>query len=103
MSNALEKKLFLMDSEVMIAQLQAAKTSVSPHCSPMATFPPRETSPSANSEEKRMFSQASCIYSRLPITQTFKGNKKKRFELSGVRVIGSSKKIAGSKEKNSFY
>ena len=58
MSNALEKKLLLMDSEVMIAQLQAAKTSVSPHCSPMATFPPRETSPSANSEEKRMFSQA---------------------------------------------
>ena len=58
MSNALEKKLLLMDSEVMIAQLQAAKTSVSPHCSPMATFPPRETSPSANIEEKRMFSQA---------------------------------------------
>ena len=58
MSNALEKKLLLMDSEVMIAQLQAAKTSVSPHCSPMATFPPRETSPSANSEEKPMFSQA---------------------------------------------
>ena len=56
--NALEKKLLLMDSEVMIAQLQAAKTSVSPHCSPMATFPPRETSPLANSEEKRMFSQA---------------------------------------------
>ena len=59
MSNALEKKLLLMDSEVMIAQLQAAKTSVSPHAgSPMATFPPRETSPLANSEEKRMFSQA---------------------------------------------
>ena len=32
-------------------------------------------------------------YSRLPITRTFKGNRK-RFELSGVRVIGSSKKIA---------
>ena len=41
-------------------------------------------------------------YSRLPITRTFKGNRK-RFELSGVRVIESSKKIAGSKEKNSFY
>ena len=41
-------------------------------------------------------------YSRLPITRTVKGNRK-RFELSGVRVIGSSKKIAGSKEKNSFY
>ena len=27
----------------------------------------------------------------------------KRFELSGVRVIGSSKKIAESKVKNSFY
>ena len=31
----------------------------------------------------------------------FKGNRK-RFKLSGVRVIGSSKKIAGSKEKNHF-
>ena len=41
-------------------------------------------------------------YSRLPITRTFKGNRKK-FKLSGVRVIGSSKKIAGSKVKNSFY
>ena len=41
-------------------------------------------------------------YSRLPITRTFKGNRKK-FELSGVRVIGSSKKIAESKVKNSFY
>ena len=42
-----------------------------------------------------------CInkYSRLPITRTFKGNRRK-FELSGVRVIGSSKKIAGSKVKN---
>ena len=29
------------------------------------------------------------IYSRLPITRTFKGNRKK-FELSGVRVIGST-------------
>ena len=29
-------------------------------------------------------------YSRLPITRTFKGNRKK------VRVIGSSKKMAGS-------
>ena len=44
----------------------------------------------------------SIIYSRLPITRTFKGNRKK-FELSGVRVIGSSKKIAESKVKNSFY
>ena len=42
------------------------------------------------------------IYSRLPITRTFKGNRKK-FELSGVRVIGSSKKIAESKVKNGFY
>ena len=41
-------------------------------------------------------------YSRLPITRTFKGNRKK-FVLWGVRDIGSSKKIAGSKEKNSFY
>ena len=41
-------------------------------------------------------------YSPLPITRTFKGNRKK-FELSGVRVIGSSKKIAESKVKNSFY
>ena len=32
-------------------------------------------------------------YSRLPITKTFKGNRKK-FELSGVRVIGSWKEIA---------
>ena len=28
--------------------------------------------------------------------------KSKKFELSGVRVIGSSKKIAGSKEKKQF-
>ena len=41
-------------------------------------------------------------YSRLPITRTFKGNSKK-FELSGVPVIGSSKKIAETKVKNSFY
>ena len=41
-------------------------------------------------------------YSRLPKTRTFKGNRKK-FELSGVQVIGSSKKIAESKVKNSFY
>ena len=41
-------------------------------------------------------------YSRLPITRTFKGDRKK-FELSGVRVIESSKKIAASKVKNSFY
>ena len=37
--------------------------------------------------------QRQTVYSRLPITRTFKGNRKK-FELSGVRVIGSSKKIA---------
>ena len=36
-------------------------------------------------------------YSRLPITRTFKGNRKK------VRIIASSKKIAESKVKNSFY
>ena len=36
------------------------------------------------------------IYSRLPITRTFKGNRKK------VRVIGSSKKIAESKVKKQF-
>ena len=41
-------------------------------------------------------------YSRLPITRTFQGNRKK-VELSGVRVIGSSKKIAGSRVKNVFY
>ena len=38
----------------------------------------------------------------LPITRTFKGNGK-RFELLGVRVTGSSKKIAERKVKNSFY
>ena len=36
-------------------------------------------------------------YSRLPITRTFKRNRKK------VPVIGSSKKIAESMVKNSFY
>ena len=36
-------------------------------------------------------------YSRLAITQTFKGNQKK-FELLGVRVIASLEKITGSKE-----
>ena len=41
------------------------------------------------------------VYSRLPITRTFKGNRKK-FKLSGVRVIRSSKKVAKSKVKNSF-
>ena len=41
--------------------------------------------------------EAVLSYSRLPITQTFKGNRKK------VRVIGSSKKIAESKVKKSFY
>ena len=43
-----------------------------------------------------MGSQSLMTYSRLPITRTFKGNRKK------VRVIGSSKKIAESKVKNSF-
>ena len=39
-----------------------------------------------------------CVaYSRLPITRTFKGNRKK------VRVNGSSKKIAESKVKKQFY
>ena len=46
--------------------------------------------------------QPDTEYSGLPITRTFQGNRKK-FELSGVRVIGSSKKIAESKVKNSFY
>ena len=41
-------------------------------------------------------------YSRLPITRTIKGNRKK-FEVLGVRVIGTSKKIAESKVENSFY
>ena len=36
-------------------------------------------------------------YSRLPITRTFKGNRKK------VQVIGSSMKVAESNVKNSFY
>ena len=36
-------------------------------------------------------------YSRLSITRTFKGNRKK------VRVIGSPKKIGESKVTNSFY
>ena len=36
------------------------------------------------------------MYSRLPITRTFKGNRKK------VRVIGSSKKIAESNVKTVF-
>ena len=36
-------------------------------------------------------------YGRLPITQTFKGNRK-TFELLGVPVIASLKQITGSKE-----
>ena len=51
---------------------------------------------------KILLAQAERAYSWLPITRTFKGNRK-RFELSGVRVIGSSKKIAESKVKNRFY
>ena len=43
------------------------------------------------------------IYIQLtPDNSTFNGNPKK-FELSGVRVMGSSKKIAESKVKNNFY
>ena len=42
------------------------------------------------------------LYSLLPITRTFKGNRKK-FKLSGVRLIWSSKQIAGSMGKTSFY
>lgn len=41
-------------------------------------------------------------WSRLPITPTFKRNRKK-FDLWEVRVIGSSMKIAESQETNSFY
>ena len=52
--------------------------------------------PSRHVRWKR-FRDMSKDYSRLPITRTFKGNRKK------VRVIGSSKKIAESKVKNSFY
>ena len=37
------------------------KTFVSPRSSPLGTFP-RETSPAAESEEKRMFSQASLAF-----------------------------------------
>ena len=47
-----------------------------------------------------------AISSQLPITRTFnmfKDGNRKRFELSGVRVIGRSKKIAGSKEKKSVF
>ena len=41
-------------------------------------------------------------YSRLPITRTFKGNRKK-FELSGVRVTDQElEENSGSKEKNQF-
>ena len=42
------------------------------------------------------------MYRQLPTTLTFKGNQK-TFELEGVQVIRSSKKIVRSKEKNSFY
>ena len=41
-------------------------------------------------------------YSRLPISRTFKRNRKK-FELSGVRVTDQElEENSGSKEKNSF-
>ena len=44
-------------------ELQPAKTSVSPRSSPLGTFhaEEQETSPAANSKEKRMFSQADRI------------------------------------------
>ena len=38
-----------------------------------------------------------------PDNSNLQGKSKKRFELTGVRVIGSSKKIAESKVKNSFH
>ena len=42
-------------------------------------------------------------YSRLPITRTFKGNRKK-FELSGVRVTDQElEENSGSMEKTAFY
>ena len=44
----------------------------------------------------------SIYYTRLPMTLTFKGYRKK-FEISRVRVIGSSKQMARSKGKTSFY
>ena len=51
--------------------------------------------------EGQTYVSSSLKYSRLPITRTFKGNRK-RFKLSGVRVIRHPKKIAGSKEKKQF-
>ena len=48
-------------------------------------------------EEINRFVSKEMYYSRLPITRTFKGNRKKG------RIIGSSKKIAESNVKNSFY
>ena len=48
--------------------------------------------------ELYIYSQETLNYSRLPITRTFKGNRK-RFELLGVRVIRRSRKIAESKVK----
>ena len=41
-------------------------------------------------------------YGPIPITRTFKGNRKK-FELSGVRVVRSSEKIAVSKVKKKVF
>ena len=41
---------------------------------------------SSKSGETRVYRRICVIYSRLPIIRTFKGNRKK-FELSGVRVI----------------
>ena len=65
---------------------------------------PRAQSPTVK-RAKRLWGREWVVtlhqYSRFPITRTFKGNRK-RFELSGVRVIESSKKIAGSKEKKQF-
>ena len=49
-------------------------------------------------------SSALYIYGRLPKTRTFKGNRKKvRVIWSSSQVIESSKKIAESTVKNSFY
>ena len=47
-------------------------------------------------KNKNISNSLKQLYSRLPITRTFKKSKK-------VRVIGSSKEIVGSKVKNIFY
>ena len=45
----------------------------------------------------QILEKMALIYSRLPVTRTFKKNRK-RFELAGVRVIGSSKQLTGNKK-----